>query len=264
MRWRALVAEGRELARLRVKNTTLTDEVAALTAKVAVQRDVRTVRAAFAAVSRYPTCVEDALAGVGASAAAFEAQWRLNSDENYFQRQANVARKVKGVHQHVANTIFNFARQKQLAKGPIIASRLPFIPIGDSGDGPPDVSVQKVIDLLSQMCLVTQEAIEFRSTATCLLSGNIAHKPPRARARPGRKRSLLRDSVQCGNIHCPSEGRFQNRDLMAACNIALLWVYRMLLGGYLGGFSRCEALTADKTQLVDPTQRLSLFSLFHG
>ena len=51
---------------------------------------------------------------------------------------------------------------------------------------------------------------------------------------------------------------------MAACNIACLWVYRMLLGGYLGGYSRCEALNDDKTQLVDMTQRLSLFRLFHG
>jgi hypothetical protein len=260
---RLLAQLQREQAQLRKKNTELTSAVTVLTNKVRVQGDVRIVRQAFVAVPHHKTSLAHVLADVDATNTAFAAQWALNSVEDRFMRQSEVDRKTKGMHQAVANTIYNFARKAQLTKGPIISSRPPFILIGDAGDGPPDMSVQRVLDLLSLDCLVSQEASEFRTTATDPICGGIAHKPPLARARPGRKARLLRGTVQCSNPNCPSEGRFQNRDLMAACNIALLWVYSMLLGGYLGGYSRCEALTADKTRLVDSTQRLSLFSLFH-
>ena len=85
-----------------------------------------------------------------------------------------------------------------------------------------------------------------------------------AKARVGRKPRENRGAKHCNNSFCPSQGRFQHRDVMAAMNIACIFVLRMVLGGYLGSFSRCEELKADGTQMADTTQCLSLLNVFRG
>ena len=228
-----------------------------------VQADVRAVRAAGAGVPRVHHDLAAVLLCVRARVVAFYSQLALNTRGEPGLRRSEARRKITSANRRTANQIVSFAEECQLARGPLFSSRPPIIFRGDSGPPGKGISFDKVWKEVAKKCLVLYTD-EFRSSCNDIMCGGVVHTATVSKARPGHTATPLRCSLQCSDRNCPSKGRFQHRDLMAACNIACLWVYRMLLGGYLGGYSRCEALNGDKTQLVDMTQRLSLFRLFHG
>ena len=95
---------------------------------------------------------------------------------------------------------------------------------------------------------------EFRTTCLCRFCGGGIQHPQK-----------MDETAHKGTSHCPdktcvAQGRFKNRDAVAACNTCTLFIYRFLLGGYLGGFSDGEARDAHGQPPVDV--RLSMFQTF--
>jgi hypothetical protein len=76
---------------------------------------------------------------------------------------------------------------------------------------------------------------EYRTTKRCGDCGCVVRHP----LKPD-KRTPFKGTVYCANTHCPSGGRFRNRDAAAACNI----VNRFLCGFYVGGSLGCFADSA--------------------
>jgi hypothetical protein len=180
-------------------------------------------------------------------------------DRGQGERECNAFRLRRRAEQVVANGMTSFSLKKTLEAGG--SDRPPGVVMGDQGRGGQLLSVKRVTALVAKVCIVAH-ASEDRSTVLHLHCGGPTRCPAAGKTGTTQAAKTIRASLQCTDRNCVSRHRFDNRDVVAACNIGCLFWYSMLLGGYLGGFSRCEALTADKTQLADPTMRLSLFKVF--
>jgi hypothetical protein len=221
-----------------------------------VQRNVQSARAAWikARAVGAPLSVERAMAGVGAFCAAFDAKLFLLKRDAPRDRKFESFRRGKSELQLQANFISDLAAEYYKSQG---NTGVPVIVWGDC------VQQKALVDLVAKRCLVLGGG-EFRSTGNCRDCGSTLKCPFVGKARAGCERKTNKGALRCEDGNCRTQGRFQHRDVVAACSIVDVFLCSKLMGGSLGGFSRCVARTPDKTQLVSIDQRLSLLRVFHG
>ena len=243
-------------ARVRTELEAAQKEHAQLTSAIDTQRHVRRKNGSVRGVSK-----SDAVAMAKAYAETFDSHVALLKLRGPRLRRANTLRLTTSVTQKVANAVVCHAYACAALRGPVHFA--PIIIVGDGKVRGACINMSRVWKLVSKYCLVFFNANEFRTTHLGMCCGGPMHKPPVGKARVGRTAWRFNGTLRCGDRNCPSQGRFLHRDLQAACNIAGVFVCSFVLGGFLGGFSRCEAL-AKNGQLVNPDQRLSMLSLFQG
>ena len=258
-----LAPDSRAAARVQTQLQEAQKDHTRLTAAITTQENVRTINTARRDVAEHRrggASIADARAK--AFNAAFDAHAAVLNLEDPWLRNADAARLKQSANQKVADAVVSHAYSAAALRGPVHFA--PIIIVGDGNASGGCIDLKRVWQLVSRFCLVFYNASEFRSTHLGLCCGGAMHHPPAGKARGvGRAAKGFKGTLQCGDRNCASQGRFQHRDLMAAANIACIFVCSFVLGGSLGGFSRCQALGADG-QLVDPSKRLSMLRLFTG
>jgi hypothetical protein len=109
--------------------------------------------------------------------------------------------------------------------------RIPVLYVGDrvnSRKASRGFAMKRFLHLLSRKAIVVV-CSEFRTTKCCSDCGRFNLQPRKAySAMPHR------GTMYCANRACPSQGRFTNRDVQAACNIVDRFICAFVLGGKLG------------------------------
>ena len=253
---RRLAQAAANVADLERKVAVKKRELARLEQVEKVQRNVRAVRTAWLGASAVgaPFSFERAMAEMGAFYSAFDAKLFLLKLDGPRVRKINSWRLGKSELQLRANFICDFAANYYKSQG---NTGVPVIVWGDC------VQQQKLVDLVAKRCRVFGDG-EFRSTGNCRDCGSTLVCPNVGKARAGCKSKTNKGALRCTDGNCRTQGRFQHRDVVAACSIVDVFVCSKLMGGSLGGFSRCAGRTPDKTRLVDLNERLSLLRVFHG
>jgi len=244
---------------LRVDAAAAAAKVVALDRALTMQQHTRAIRTARVGVPSKHYLLSDWAQDLAAVNVAFVSHVYKAQDRGQGERESDAFRYRRGAEQMTANGITGFSLKKTLETGG--SDRPSGVVMGNKGRGGHQLSVKRITALVALKCVVTN-ASEDRSTLLQLQCGGPTRCPAAGKAGTTLAAKTINGSLQCMDRNCVSRHRFDNRDVVAACNIGCLFWYSMLLGGYLGGFSRCEALNADKTQLADPTMRLSLFQAF--
>ena len=242
----------REAAAALAKAKALMDK---LELAVKVQEATRAVNVGMRGAPRAYSTREDIFKHLDHMGKVFAAQSFLLRQIGPRQRRFDALRHRMRALQLAANEIVSFCASAHQLDG--IFYRPPVLLIGNHATdrrARHTFSFKRLLELLSKTMIVIV-CDEYRTTALCHFCGSGQQHPRKV------NKQHHKGTVQCTDVHCPAGGRFKNRDGAAGCNIDGRFVYRFLVGGDLGGFSRSDAKLVNG-QLFDANRRLSLFQTF--
>ena len=163
--------------------------------------------------------------------AAMPSRVALFFNETRLAENARSARVRQRVLDTAVNQLISFASAKTLPDADDTVKRLPVIYIGDrvnNRKASRGFAIQRFLHLLARKAIVVI-CSEHRTTKCCGDCGHFNVQPRKAYSAV-----LHRGTMYCEQRVCPSQGRFTNRDVQAACNIVDRFICAFVLGGKLG------------------------------
>ena len=164
-------------------------------------------------------------------AAAMPSRAALFFNKTRLAENAKRARVRQRVLDTTVNQVVNFAGAKTPRNIDGTVKRLPVIYIGDRVNNPKasrTFPMKRFLRLLARKAIVVI-CSEHRTTKCCGDCGYFNVQPRKAYSAV-----LHRGTMYCEQRACPSQGRFTNRDVQAACNIVDRFICAFVLGGKLG------------------------------
>jgi hypothetical protein len=189
------------------------------------------VEAAAAFANPELTKLERLFAAFAAAAAAMPFKVALFFNETRLAENAKSARTRQRVLDTTVNQVVNFASAKTLRNVDGTVKRLPVIYVGDrvnNRKASRSFPMQRFLHLLARLAIVVI-CTEHRTTKCCGDCGHFNVQPRKAYSTV-----LHRGTMYCEQRVCPSQGRFTNRDVQAACNIVDRFICAFVLGWTLG------------------------------